>query len=72
MPFGMKRLSSYLREHRIGRLEIKKRGTAVEPEELRRRLRPKRFGDESATLILTRIAGEQSVIVATPHRELGA
>lgn len=68
MPFGLKRLTSYLREHRIGVLEIKKRGTAVEPEELRRKLRPRRFGDDSATLILTRIAGEQSVIVASPHR----
>ena len=69
MPFGMKRLTAYLREHRLGVLEIKKRGTAVEPDELRRSLRPRRFGDESATLILTRIAGEQSVIVASPHRE---
>ncbi|WP_394215646.1 SAM-dependent methyltransferase [Brachybacterium vulturis] len=67
MPFGLKRLTSYLREHRLGILEIKKRGTAVEPEELRRKLRPRRFGDESATLILTRIAGEQSVIVASAH-----
>ena len=67
MPFGLKRLTSYLREHRLGVLEIKKRGTAVEPEELRRKLRPRRFGDESATLILTRIDGEQSVVVASPH-----
>ncbi|MFC0675258.1 THUMP-like domain-containing protein [Brachybacterium hainanense] len=68
MPFSLKRLTSYLREHRIGVLEIKKRGTAITPEELRRSLRPRRFGDESATLILTRIAGEQSVVVASPHR----
>lgn len=67
MPFGLKRLTAYLREHRLGVLEIKKRGTAVEPEELRRKLRPRRFGDESATLILTRVGGEQSVIVASPH-----
>ncbi|WP_422116809.1 THUMP-like domain-containing protein [Brachybacterium sp. UNK5269] len=67
MPFGLKRLTSYLREHRLGVLEIKKRGTAVEPDELRRTLRPRRFGEESATLLLTRIAGEQSVIVASPH-----
>lgn len=67
MPFGLKRLTSYLREHRLGVLEIKKRGTAVEPDELRRKLRPRRFGDEAATLVLTRIAGEQSVIVASPH-----
>lgn len=68
MPFGLKRLTSYLKEHRLGVLEIKKRGTAVEPEELRRSLRPRRFGDGQATLVLTRIAGEQSVIVASPHR----
>ena len=67
MPFSLKRLTSYLREHHLGVLEIKKRGTAVEPEELRRKLRPRRFGEESATLILTRIAGEQSVVVASPH-----
>lgn len=67
MPFGLKRLTAYLRERGIGRLEIKKRGTAVEPEDLRRRLRPRRFGDGSATLILTRVAGRQSIIVATPH-----
>ncbi len=67
MPFSLKRLSSYLREHRIGIIEVKKRGTAVEPEELRRRLRPRRFGDASATLILTRLRGEQSVIIADPH-----
>lgn len=69
MPFHLKRLTAYLREHRIGVLEIKKRGTAVEPEELRRKLRPRRFGDGRATLVLTRIAGEQHVIVADPHRE---
>src|SRR5699024_4478386 len=37
MPFSLKRLTSYLREHHLGVLEIKKRGTAVEPDELRRR-----------------------------------
>ncbi|MFC7374106.1 SAM-dependent methyltransferase [Brachybacterium sp. GCM10030268] len=67
MPFGLKRLISYLREHHLGVLEIKKRGTAVEPDELRRKLRPRRFGNESATLILTRIAGEQAIVIASPH-----
>ncbi|PWH07685.1 SAM-dependent methyltransferase [Brachybacterium endophyticum] len=67
MPFSLKRLTSYLREHRLGVLEIKKRGTAIEPDELRRKLRPRRFGDERATVILTRIAGEQHAIIAAPH-----
>jgi SAM-dependent methyltransferase len=69
MPFSVKRLSSYLRAHRLGVLEIKKRGTAVEPDELRRKLRPRRFGDESATVILTRIDGQQHVVIASPHQE---
>lgn len=67
MPFGLKRLTAYLRERHLGDLEIKKRGTAITPEELRRRLRPQRFGHERATVILTRIDGDQSVIIATPH-----
>ncbi|PZP17366.1 MAG: SAM-dependent methyltransferase [Brachybacterium faecium] len=70
MPFNLKHLTTYLKEHRLGVLEIKKRGTAVEPDELRRKLRPRRFGDESATLVLTRLAGEQHVIVASPHRDV--
>lgn len=66
LPFSLKRLGAYLREHRLGILEIKKRGTAVEPEELRRRLRPRRFGDGAATVILTRIGGEQHAVIARP------
>ena len=59
MPFGIKPHLLTCASTAWGALEIKKRGTAVEPEELRRKLRPRRFGDESATLIMTRIAGEQ-------------
>lgn len=61
MPFSLKRLRSYLRERGIGRLTIKKRGTAVEPEQLRRQLRA--TGTGSATLVLTRLHGEQVVLV---------
>ena len=64
MPFGLKRLRSYLRDANVGRLAIKKRGTAVVPEELRRQLSLK--GDREATIVLTRIAGAQHVIVVEP------
>jgi hypothetical protein len=64
MPFGLKRLRTYLRDRGVGRLTIKKRGTAVEPEQLRRQLRLQ--GTGSATVVLTRIGGQQSVIVARP------
>ncbi|MCK9792530.1 class I SAM-dependent methyltransferase [Isoptericola sp. 4D.3] len=66
MPFGLKRLKAYLRERGIGRLTIKKRGTAVTPEALRAQLSPK--GDAEATLVLTRVGGAQHVLVVDPLR----
>ena len=41
LPFGLKRLKALLREREVGRLTVKKRGSAVEPEEVRRRVRPR-------------------------------
>ncbi|MEJ2577867.1 MAG: class I SAM-dependent methyltransferase [Kineosporiaceae bacterium] len=60
-PFQLKRLRTWLRDRGIGRLEIKKRGTAVEPEQLRRQLRL--TGSEEATLVLTRLQGRQYVVI---------
>jgi bifunctional DNA-binding transcriptional regulator/antitoxin component of YhaV-PrlF toxin-antitoxin module len=48
----------------VGRLTIKKRGTAVVPEQLRRQLDLR--GTQEATIVLTRLAGHQSVIVVEP------
>ncbi|MPV37833.1 class I SAM-dependent methyltransferase [Georgenia subflava] len=62
--FSLKRLRAYLRERDVGPVTIKKRGTAVEPEQLRRQLALK--GSASATIVLTRIAGRQSVLVVEP------
>ena len=64
LPFGLKRLRTYLRERDVGRLTIKKRGTAVLPEQLRRQLDLR--GHQEATIVLTRVAGAQHVIVAEP------
>lgn len=64
MQFDRKKLKSYLREKNIGILEIKKRGADVIPEELRKELQPK--GDESATLVITRIGENHRVIIAKP------
>ena len=61
LPFGVKRLRALLRDRGVGRLTVKKRGTAVRPEELRRQLRLS--GDAEATVVLTRVAGEQSVLL---------
>jgi SAM-dependent methyltransferase len=65
LPFGLKRLRALLRSRDVGRLTVKKRGTAVEPEALRRQLRLS--GDAEATIVLTRVAGEQSVLVVRPE-----
>jgi hypothetical protein len=48
----------------VGRLTIKKRGTAVEPSELRHRL--DLSGDREATLVLTRVAGKQTALLVDP------
>jgi hypothetical protein len=70
MPFGLKRLKAYLRERGVGRITIKKRGTAVVPEDLRRQLglRNNHTAKDSAeaTIVLTRVAGAQRVIVVEP------
>lgn len=62
--FGVKRLRAYLRARGVGRVTIKKRGTAVTPEQLRPQLQLSGSGE--ATIILTRVAGRQSVIVVEP------
>lgn len=61
LPFGLKQLRSYLRARDVGTLEIKKRGTAVTPEHLRGQLALR--GSARATIVLTRVAGAQRVIV---------
>ncbi|MFJ8829854.1 methyltransferase domain-containing protein [Micromonospora aurantiaca] len=64
LPFSLKRLRALLRERRVGRVEIRKRGSALEPEKLRRDLRL--AGDEAAGLVLTRVAGAPTMLVCRP------
>jgi hypothetical protein len=64
MPFNLKKLKAYLRERGVGRLTVKKRGTAVTPEQLRAQLALS--GDAAATVVLTRVDGRQHVLVVEP------
>ncbi|RST13306.1 methyltransferase domain-containing protein [Streptomyces sp. WAC05374] len=64
LPFNLKRLKALLREREVGTLTVKKRGSAVEPEELRRKLKPK--GPNAATVFLTRVAGAPTMLVGRP------
>jgi len=64
LPFSVKRLRAYLRARDVGRLTVKKRGTAVTPEQLRGQLDLR--GDAETTVVLTRVAGAQRVLVVEP------
>ncbi len=61
LPANAKKLRGELRRRHIGRLEILKRGTAVDPARLRKQLALK--GEESATLIMTRVQGRHSALL---------
>ena len=64
LPFGLKALRERLRAHDAGPLVVKKRGTAVEPEVLRKQLRL--TGSREVTVVLTRSAGRQVAMVVRP------
>ncbi|MGW4303138.1 class I SAM-dependent methyltransferase [Streptomyces sp. NPDC004646] len=64
LPFNLKKLKALLRERQVGTLTVKKRGSAVEPEELRRKVKPQ--GPHSATVFLTRVAGAPTMLIGRP------
>ncbi|MFI8229729.1 methyltransferase domain-containing protein [Streptomyces sp. NPDC085900] len=64
LPFNVKKLKALLRERGVGTLTVKKRGSAVEPEELRRKVKPS--GPHSATVFLTRVAGAPTMLIGAP------
>ncbi len=72
MPLNVKALKDWVKANGIGVLDIKKRGTSVTPEELRKQLLPagkgsaKARGNKAATLVLTRIGEEKVAVVVEP------
>ena len=63
----VKALKAWVRDHEVGTLNIKKRGTDVTPEQLRKQLAPR--GPATATLVLTRLSGTRErrvVLVVEP------
>ena len=64
LAFDRKNLRAYLRERNVGTLEIKKRGSDVVPEQLRKELAPK--GDNALTLIITRVGEAHRALIAEP------
>ncbi|MFF4222900.1 methyltransferase domain-containing protein [Streptomyces abikoensis] len=66
LPFNLKKLKAIVRERGIGVAVIKKRGSAVEPEELRKKL--KLAGANSCVIVLTRVAGAPAMLLGQPAR----
>jgi len=64
LPFSVKRLRAVLRERGIGTVTMKKRGSAVDVERLRKELRLS--GDGSAVVVLTRIGDRPYVLLCRP------
>jgi SAM-dependent methyltransferase len=61
LPFSLKRLRALLRDRGVGRLEIRKRGSALDPAQLHRDLRLS--GPHEASMVLTRVAGAPTVLL---------
>ncbi|MFC7400864.1 SAM-dependent methyltransferase [Citricoccus sp. GCM10030269] len=71
MPYKVKGLRRWVSETGVGRLDIKKRGVDVTPEELRRLLmsgqgKAKSRSGRHATLVLTRIGEERVAVEVEP------
>ncbi|MET9295134.1 class I SAM-dependent methyltransferase [Streptomyces sp. NPDC003077] len=64
LPFNVKKLRALLREREIGVAVIKKRGSAVEPDDLRKKL--KLNGPHTCTVFLTRAAGAPTMLLGHP------
>ncbi|WP_246119680.1 class I SAM-dependent methyltransferase [Aeromicrobium flavum] len=66
LPFREKQLRAALRERDIGTLTVKKRGIDIVPERLIARL--KLSGSRTATVVLTRVAGEGRAFLVARER----
>jgi hypothetical protein len=60
-PFQLKRLRHYLRERQVGRVTIKKRGSPLDPDQLRTHLRLS--GPNHCIIFLTQVTGEPTVLI---------
>jgi hypothetical protein len=64
LPFHLGRLRDLLRQRGVGQVQVQRRGSAVDPVELTRKLGLR--GDGRRTLLLTRAQGRPWVVVAAP------
>lgn len=64
MTFNLKWLRAYLRQRRVGRVVVKKRGSPLEPMELIRKLNL--HGENERVIVLTHLVGRPIVIICLP------
>jgi hypothetical protein len=66
LPWNLKRLREALRERGVGAIEVRKRGSAVDVDDLTTRLRLR--GDARAVVVLTRVADRPWALVCAEDR----
>jgi hypothetical protein len=64
MPFHLGRLRGVLRQRGVGQVQVQRRGSPIDPDELTRKLRS--GGSGRRTLLLTRVQGRPWVVLADP------
>lgn len=64
LPFNLRKLRAYLREHSVGQVTVKKRGSPLEPDALIAQLKLSGEG-EDRVLILTQMLGKPIVVICT-------
>lgn len=69
LPFHVKRLRAEVARRGIGVLTVKKRGADIDPAVLWRQLKPS--GPNSAVLIVTRVLGAHTALLARPANQPG-
>jgi hypothetical protein len=64
----IKQMQKLLEEHQIGSLEVKKRGVALLPEDVKKKLKPK--GDKPGVLILGRVFNKKVAFLTKPLKKV--
>ncbi len=68
LPLHARTVRAWLRERRVDRVTVKKRGVPTDPDRFRADLRLRGRGAAEATLVLTRVAGTPAAVVVRPLR----
>ncbi|WP_254510440.1 class I SAM-dependent methyltransferase [Anatilimnocola floriformis] len=62
LPYDLRKLKAYCREHQLGQLEIKKRGVELQPHYVRRQILA--AGENAAVIFVTPVGDQVKAIVA--------